>query len=200
MCLKELCKHCDELYLRFDNVNGDKEILNRIPMVCGTKLKDILVSNKTFHKWHWREEMLRQLDNTKCDIVISIDEDEILDKSIDLEIKEFQKSNKNHMWVSYNSMPTEDGKSILNGLSYPKFPHVKVYKWYPNMTYDGYHGNCLIPKIHNNNNRWIAKSKITHYCFYKNEWIKNKIENMKTYSVKNYFKTYYGTTLCGYDT
>jgi len=199
MCLKDLLTHCDKVYLRFDSINGDIKILDKIPEVCGNKLGNVLISEQPFHKWMWREQLIRMLDGVKPNIVLSPDQDEIFNSSIDIEIKEFEKSDKDCMMFNYTSMPTEDNRIILKGKPYPLFPHMKVFRWKPNLSYNGYHGNALIPSFHKNK-WWLSKTQIAHYCFYKKEWIKEKVEKMKTYSVPKYFQTYYSTTLDGFDT
>jgi len=203
ICLKELLSHCDKIYIRLDiSKNENKEIFDYIIKICGNKLGDVLQSSSSFHKWHWREDLIKMIpDNTPSDtVIISIDEDEVLDDSIDLEIKQFQKSDKKVMMIGFNPMPTEDGTIILNNKPYPLYPHCKIFKWVKGLTYERYHGNALPPIYNNSKLWWRAFSKITHYCFYKKKWTEEKVKNMRIYSLPNYFKTYYGTTLYGFDT
>ena len=200
MCLSELSLHCDKLFLRVEMDQNLNKKIEKISEICKNKLGDIFIASEPFHKWKWREQLIRMLDEIKPEIVISIDEDEILDKSIDQEILEFKVSDKKCMMVGYNPMPTKLGKIILNNKPYPLYPHCKVLKWQPGINYNNYHGNALPPMYHSSICWWKAKSKITHYCFYEESWYEQKVKTMKIYSVKNYFKTYYGTTLNGFDT
>jgi hypothetical protein len=202
MCLSELSKHCDEIYLRCDENRVDKSIkAEEYNKICNGKLKSIFCTHEPFHKWKWREDMIRMLDDVKPDIVISLDEDEIFDDTINEEIKDFEKSDKLAMMVNYNPMPTENNEKILKNLPYPILPHMKIFKWKSGLTYKGYHGNALVPEYNKREFWWNARSKINHYCFYKKEWLPKKIEDMRKYSVPMYFKRYYGVELVpGMDT
>jgi hypothetical protein len=198
MCLYELSKHCDELYLRIDLNKCDSKItIDDYNKICNGKVKKILKIKEPFHKWHFRQQLIEMLKDIKPNIVISIDEDEKLDNTVDDEIKQFSLSDKKCMMISYNPMPTKTGKVILNGKPYPLYPHCKVLKWQKDLNYNNYHGNALPPMYHNKKYWWISKTKITHYCFYDENWYENKVKNMKIYSIKGYFKTYYGCSLNG---
>ena len=65
----------DVLYLRFDGLGGNYDMLPRLSALCGNKLKHVLISYLPWDDSNWREEMIRMLDHVKPDLVLTIDDD-----------------------------------------------------------------------------------------------------------------------------
>lgn len=182
MCLIELSKHVDELYIRFDSLNGDTTILDKLEnkKLFDGKIKNILISNSQWNRWNWREEMIRMLDSVKPTIVLSIDQDETFCDGIDSEIKQFLSSDKQAMMFSYSfPMPSDDGRIVWNGKCYPGKPHMKAYKWIPNLTYKPYSSFAKIRNYRDATFHFQATTLIKHFCFYTKELEIQKLDEFK---------------------
>jgi len=178
MCLKELSTHVDELHIRFDQQTGNPDILKTIqdPKFLDGKIKQILISSTKWNRWNWREEQIRMLDTIKPDIVLVLDQDETFSDEIDLEIKEFWKSSREAMMFLYtNPLPTNDGRIVKY---YPSKPHMKVYKWKEQLTYNPYIGYAKVTNYRNPELHWVANTKINHFCYYTPEIEKLKSEEL----------------------
>ena len=174
-CLTELCKHVDEVYIRFDLKFRKYQILSHIPIVCGSKLKSIVCYNVEWNKFNWREDLIRMLDNAKPDIVLSLDEDEIFENTIDSDIINFHKSEKcAAMFNYYAPMPTKDGSIILDGKPYPSSRHMKMFKWKAGLTYLPYKGNAKLSNYENPQTWYLSDTKIKHYSLYDERIYKKK--------------------------
>lgn len=173
--LCDLMKYVDTLYLRFDGLLGDREILNNLDRVCGDKLKDVYISKTPWNTWMWREEMIRMLDSVKPEIVICPDEDEIFGKGIIRDIEELKRSKHRQMAFAYQyPMPSEDN-FIYKDKPLPSKPHVKMYKWEKGLTFIPYIGRA---RITNYGKEYVlGKSKMLHYCFWNKEIRKLKLRN-----------------------
>jgi hypothetical protein len=190
--IKKLSENVDEIYLRFDDINGDKSIIDNIDEVSKSKIKGILYSKTRWDTFTWREEMLRMLDDVKPDLVLSVDQDEIFEDTIKTEMMDFYKSDKLGMMFNYVSpMPTDDGSIILGGKPYPLHPHMKAYKWKPDLTYLPYCGNAKIRKYSGSRDWYMAKTKILHYSMYRKEWQVQKESFIKKFWGTSYFRTWY---------
>ena len=187
-CLLSLSSKVDELYLRFDTLRGNVEILEKIKKSNNPKIKNILESNVFWNKFNWREEMIRMLDDVKPDIVIVIDEDEAFEESIKDEIIDFYKSDKLAMMVDYAvPMPTDD-KSLVS--KYPGKSHMKVYKWKPGLTYVPYRSFARVTNYCDPSYYWFSKSKLLHYCYFNKEIRKmRKIEFNRRREFKDLIKS-----------
>jgi len=193
--LRKLSENVDEIYLRFDNNNGDKSLLKNLDSISNNKVKDILYSNQVWDTSSWREEMLRMLDSVKPNLVLSVDQDEIFEDSIKTEMLDFYNSDKLGMMFSYiEPMPTDDGSIILGGKAYPLHPHMKAYKWKPGLTYLPYYGNAKIRSYSSPRDWYMAKTKIYHYSLYKKEWRVEKESFIKKFWGISYFQKLYKKT------
>jgi len=180
-CLQSLAKKVDELYLRFDGLNGDVDIYNNIGKVCGNKLRKIYVSYNKWNAWSWREEMIRMLDNVRPEMVLSHDEDEAVE-NIAADLKRFSRSHLNQMAFEYKfPMPSEDGLPIPSPISglpidkpFPSHPHVMVIKWRPGLTFHPYMSRNRVTQY--GKNYLFGKAKILHYCYYTEELREIKAE------------------------
>lgn len=172
-CLISLKNKVDNLYLRFDLLNGNKDIIKDIISVSENKLKHLLISN---NEWNnstmvWREEMFRLLDIVKPDVVIMADEDEEFENTLNEEILQFFKSDKlGMMFDYYEPMPTKDNIFIVK---YPIGSHMKVIKWKPNLSYIPYLSRLRI--YPDQKDWWLSKTKIIHYSHYTKELRDKKI-------------------------
>jgi len=175
--LRDLMKYVDALYLRFDGLLGDREILNNLDHVCGDKLKDVYVSKKRWNGWIWREEMIRMLDVVKPEMVMCPDEDEMFDKNIIKDIEVFkQRKDKQMAFVYKYPMPTE-GRIVYGHKPLPSKAHVKLYKWKKGLTYFPYLGRA---RITNYGKKYIlGKAEMLHYCYYTEEMRNSKLRNTK---------------------
>lgn len=167
-CLVDLSTRVEALYLRFDTRTGDSEILKCLDRVCGPKLKDVKKSSAVWTPSNWREDLLRMLDGVKPQIVLFPDQDEHFDEYFSWELKEFVRSKRGGMMMSYHSpMPTDDGSVVEDGEPYPPKPHMKVFKWKPNLSYENYRGFARVHQYEESETWYMAtRSKIWHYCYY----------------------------------
>lgn len=164
-----LQKIAPEIYIRFDGINGDPEILRELLEMQKVKengIMEIKVAQEPWNPPHWREDCLRMLDEVKPDIVIALDEDEEFEEGAMEEITNFANSDKLGMMFSYHPLVTNDGRVVNDDEPYPSEPHMKVFKWKPDISYWPYHGNAIIGRYVNPEFHWRAKSKLYHYCCY----------------------------------
>lgn len=172
-CLRDLLTITDKVYLRFDGIVGDKNILSHIPDICQKKLGDIYISSTSWNAFIWREELLRMLDTVCPEIVLFPDEDESFGDGIEDDIRRFRKSKKQQLAFNYAyPAPTVDG--WRHKKPYPSEPHIKAYKWKKGLTYIPYKKRASLSnygKFHYK----MAKSKILHYCFYTPELRTHKL-------------------------
>ena len=154
---------CDVIVVRFDMKNGDPEILRQIADACKGKMAKCFIAEG----WHcptWREECLRLLDEIQPDIVLCPDEDEVFDENLPDELLRFWASDKMAIMFEYHPLEASDGRVIRNGLVYPETPHVKAFKWQPNLCYFPYHGRGMPSAYSRPELHWNAVTKIRHYC------------------------------------
>ena len=165
--VRHLCLLCDELYVRFDGVAGDPEIYRALPKVAGNKLRHIHVAQQPWHPPEWREDGLRMLDDTKPDIVVALDQDELFGDGISEEIERFAASDKDAMMFGYEPLVTRDRRTVNGGAPYPPEPHMKVFRWKPGLSYYPWHRHGgVVAKYVNKACHWNATTKISHYCAY----------------------------------
>jgi hypothetical protein len=169
----------DRLYLRFDGLLGDREILKAAEKVSGKRLGDIYISKSRWNAYIWREEMLRMLDGVKPKIVLCPDEDEEFGHGIKKDMKNFVASKKPQMAFNYEfPMPSIEGGYRWRGKPLPCRPHVKVYRWRPGLTFLPYQGRGRLSN-YSKKKYVVGKSKIRHYCFYTPELRDAKVVNTK---------------------
>lgn len=170
--IRELKKLVDILVLRFDEVNGDTDIwLQCIEAASGTKLITF-TSDIKWNRWNWREELLRELDDEKPDIILSPDEDETFHEDFLIDLKKFMVSSDDIMMFSYK-MITDDGRHVMK---YPNPRHCKAYKWVEGIGYKPYK-YCAKPTLPGDREpvRYIAEYPMLHYCFYTKELEESKV-------------------------
>ena len=158
---------CTDIFVRFDGVNGDPEILRELHAIFkdkASKLKGVSVSKNEWRSPEWREDCLRMLHNVgmaEGDIVLTPDEDETFGEGFAVELKAFDSSDKQAMRFSYASLESDHGP-VNGGVPYPLEPHVKAFKWTKGLSYYPYHGNGMPAK--HRNSVYRAKTKIHHWC------------------------------------
>jgi hypothetical protein len=180
MCMEKLRTQVDEIHVRID---GTKP--NKLDELKESKLADnIYVSNLEWNRWNWRQEMLEMVKDSKPDIVLIPDHDEIYKDGIIEELKEFWASGKDMMFFDFITM-TDDNRIIpeLNGKPYPSLAHCSAFRWKPELTYFPYCGLAQPTNYANiPDNRFYAKTKIEHYCM----WTKELEEEKKVWIIKEY--------------
>ena len=165
--LEALKSVCDEIYVRFDGVQGDPEMLRELQAAAGDKLKHVRVSDEPWKPPMWREDGLRLLDDVKPDIVLCPDEDEEFGDGFLAELRTFWQSDKLGMMLEYEPLVTHDGKIINDGAPYPPEPHMKAYKWRAGLSYWPWHrGGGVMSQYFNPSCQWRAKTRLRHYCCY----------------------------------
>jgi hypothetical protein len=167
-CLKNTARFVDQVYVRFDNTNGDPEILRSLQSWLGNKLGDVYISSAPWTVPNWKEDCLRMLDDVKPDVVLFPDEDEMFEDGLFEELEKFMASDKKAMMFSYRPLET-NVKEDISQVPYPDKPHMKVFKWEKNLTYFPYHRNACLAKYINKSLWWNACTKIKHYCGYTKE-------------------------------
>lgn len=172
----ELGKLCDRIYFRWDGINGDPEITKGLEALLGDKFGGCMIMKTGWDisgkRPQWREDCLRMLDRVGMkpgDVVLCPDEDEVFGEGIAEELKMFAVSDKKGMMFSYDPLATKDNRIVNAGVPYPPDPHMKAFKWEPNLSYYPYHGDAKIAKYCNKDQWWIATTKIKHYCCWTKE-------------------------------
>jgi hypothetical protein len=134
---------------------------------CPEKVKRMITSDTRWNLWNWREEMLRMLDDVKPELVLSCDEDEQFGPGIENDIEFFLQSDSQQMAFEYQyPMPSVDNFEVERGKTFPLTPHVKAFKWHPQLTFQGYKGRCRLTSLHG---CYLGRSKMLHYCWYNEE-------------------------------
>lgn len=194
----DLSQYVDVLILRFDQNNGDENILSdcwpifpdsNIPLWNKWRQWDsithpskVLRDTQKWNRWNWREFLIRALDDIKPDYVLAIDEDEKYGPGFKEDFEEFQKSGLPFMLFDYE-MVTEDNRKVKK---YPGSRHCKAFKWMEGISYTPHYKGYAIPNFPDHitprpdyhNNRFIAKSKIQHYCFYTKKMEEFKLKHL----------------------
>lgn len=162
-CILNLSELCDKVFVRFDAMNGDPEILQQVEGVLGEKFGGCAIVDG----WgvpDWREDELKLVDDYAPDVVLCPDEDEAFDDGMYEELKAFMASDKSMMMFSYNPLISNDGRTINNDKPYPDQPHGKAFKWRKGLSYFPYHGNAKIAQYFMPSCHWNATTKINHYA------------------------------------
>ncbi len=172
-CLEELVSYVDEIYLLFHHSPQFKEEWpKKIP-----KVNDFIEINIDTewqvmewrnHQGKFREQLLRMLDPVKPDLVFFPDEDESFPEPEFLvkDLQRFYKSSKRQ--ISFKRCNFWDSMDMVRKDKWIKyFPHVKIFKWQPNLTYIPYKGFNRITSY--GKKSMIAKSVIKHYAYMNKE-------------------------------
>jgi len=168
-CLEDLANYDDEIYLLLHySPEFKSEWPKKIPKV--KNIIEININNEwqvmewRAHEGEFRENILRMLDNIKPDIVFFPDEDESYPEPELLinDLRKFYTSNKKQLafkrcnfWDSMDMVRKD--KWIYYG------PHIKIYKWQPNLTYIPHIGWNKLTTY--GKKRMVSKSIIKHYAY-----------------------------------
>jgi len=179
-CFSELSTLVDDMYIRIDSSKTPPEVIDELQnkTECSTHIE---IVDHNFNAVVWREGLLRMLDPVKPDIVIALDSDEIFDTGIIQEIQDFYQSDKRAMMCSFNPCIGNDGRKLP---IYPSKPHMKIFKWEPDLSFVPYMGFAQVTQYANKRELvWKAKTKINHYCMWTKEMeMEKRVEVKKRYA------------------
>ncbi|GAH87875.1 unnamed protein product, partial [marine sediment metagenome] len=161
-----MCELVDEVYIRFDGITGDPDILRELYRIAHPKMKEVMITDTFWNPPEWREEMLRLVNDAKPDIVICPDEDEVFGDGFRDELESFWRSDKLAMMVAYEPLVTANGREVNKAAPYPPQPHMKAFKWRPGLSHYPWHTNAIIAPYVNAACHWSAVTRLKHYCCY----------------------------------
>ncbi|MDY7035068.1 MAG: hypothetical protein SV375_02725 [Thermodesulfobacteriota bacterium] len=170
--VEDLARRVSTICLRFDKLNGNQEVWEKtLDTLYGSRIKpNTIVSNQSWNRWNWREELLRMLDPIQPGYVLFLDSDEKYDSNFDDDFTCFQEKGADIMMFDYE-MITEDGRQVRK---YPGARHCKAFRWTQGISYIPYQGYAK-PNFPNDEIVFLAKSKIQHYCFFTKKMEKTKL-------------------------
>lgn len=173
----------DEIHIKFlPEYNGEDQwsVVSKLRKLAPKKVyADIEEDYDVVSKPGIYEKLLREIDRSNADLVITLNGDEIFQPSIDQEINSFWNSNKMAMMFNYDKFITDDGRAVFGHLIYPNTPQMKVFKWRKKLTYIPYKGDCKIYNYRKSNDQWVAETKIQSYNCYTKEMEKSFIKYLQ---------------------
>jgi hypothetical protein len=177
-CLDELNNYVDEIYLLLHYSQGvDVDWWKKNP-----KLKEYIEIRET-DEWQvtgfcgrdgskyqgeFRDQLLRKLDTAKPELVLFPDEDESFPEPEYLirDLRRFYRSNKNQL--AFRRCNFWDSMDTVRKDKWIQFsPHVKIFKWQPDLTYLPYIGWNQVSSY--GKKRMVAKSAYKHYAYLEKE-------------------------------
>jgi len=173
-CLANLCCFADTVSIRLDVLRmGEdlsKVVAEEVKDICcamGTDIHEIIMATNKWNRWNWREELIRSVDSLAPEIVLTPDCDEMFGPDLWKDLFRLRTSDEPMSLVFDYVMVVSDGKQVSK---YPGKPHVKAYKWVPNITYfdrrRGYRG-LAAPWFYVRKERQLsAQSKIYHFSHF----------------------------------
>lgn len=126
-----------------------------------------------------QEKLLREIDRSNADLVITLNGGEVFQPSISQEINAFWNSNKLAMMFNNDHFLTDDGRSVFGHLIYPNAPQMKIFKWRKKLSYIPYKGDYKIYNYRKSNDQWMAETKIQSYYCYTKELEKQFIKHLQ---------------------
>ena len=126
-----------------------------------------------------QEKLLREIDRSNADLVITINGGEIFQSSIAQEINAFWNSNKLAMMFNYDKFITDDNRAVFGHLIYPNTPQMKVFKWRKKLSYIPYKGDGKIYNYRKSNDHWMAETKMQSYNCYTKDMEKLFIKHLQ---------------------
>jgi hypothetical protein len=168
VAVENIVGRVDDLYVRFDGVQGDPEILRALPGVAGERLRHVDVVREPWHPPQWRQDCLMLLDNAdhKPDVVLCPDQDEVFGEGLESDLKRLMESDRDALMFGYDPLVTVDGREVNAGRPYPPEPHMKAFKWRAGLSYYPWHRSAIVAQYVNPLRHMQARSKIKHYCCY----------------------------------
>lgn len=125
------------------------------------------------------EKLLREIDRSNADLVITINGGEIFQPSVGQEINDFWNSNKLAMMFNFDNFITDDNRAVFGHVIYPKAPQMKIFKWRKKLSYIPYKGDCKIYNYRKANDQWLAATKMQSYECYTKDMEKSFIKRLK---------------------
>jgi hypothetical protein len=169
LSVASLCRTCDFIHVRLDN----RQSVDPVWFQQYPKVTRVFRGSEDWNRSNWREDLARSLDDVRPDIVLTPDQDEVFEDSIDQELLEFWTSPKRIMLFKYlGPMPTCDGRLVLNGGTYPKTAHALGWKWQEGIGYHPYCGLAQPTQLAAPEGipwQWHARTRVKHYCMWTTE-------------------------------
>ena len=167
MCVRSTARHCEGIIVRMDKFKGT-DAVERAEAIPG--VKKVILAEGEWNPSNWREELVRELDVIRPDIVLTPDHDETFGDGFREEMERFWRSDKSGMMFHYATpMPTDDGRVILGGKAYPSMRHMLCWKWQEEIGYVPYHGYARPTPFADEARYWLAATVIHHYSMYTKE-------------------------------
>lgn len=162
--VQQLCDLCDVVFVRFDGVAGDPEILQGLAEFKD-KIGHIFTATVPWSSPQWMEDKLRMADGAKPDIVLTLDEDELFGDNIKADLDSFAQSDRAALLFDYEPLVTSDGRVANGGHPYPG-RECKAFKWRPGLSFFPLHPtNMALPAQYIREPDWmLAESKMRHFC------------------------------------
>lgn len=172
--VEDLAKRCDILVLRFDALNGNKDLFKLCCAATGECEVLGLRGRERWNRWNWREQLVRSLDHIRPGYVLFPDSDETFGKEMDDDLDRFVRFGQDVMMFDYE-MATDDDRAVLK---YPKSRHCKAFRWTNKIGYRPYRGYAKPTWPDKECKMYMAKSKIRHYCFFNTAMEMEKLGNL----------------------
>jgi hypothetical protein len=109
---------------------------------------------------HFLEELLRRLDDVKPDVVLECETDAMFGPGFDDDLNEFLSNDYDSMTMDTEAV-TDDGRWSPDNWC----PHMRGYKWHPEVSYN-YGGGCCRVKLPDQHRNYHCRSKLQHYPFF----------------------------------
>jgi len=124
--------------------------------------------------------------DVKPDLVLFPDEDELFSQDIEEDLVLFWNGDKKYMMFEYATpLPSIDGRVVNNGKPYPRKPHMKAFKWMPNLTYYPYPTLARLSRsTYSGEDAYRSRAKILHFCYYTKDMERTHLDttNKKMYA------------------
>lgn len=168
----------DEIVVRLDMDKCSRNFITDFEEEV-TKIRTTDYVHHNFNADVWREQLLRLLDDIQPDIVIALDSDEVFEsvEKILAEIGQFWVSDCMAMMCRFNPCLSNNGRTLP---IYPSKPHMKIFKWIPNLSFVPYCGYAQVTQYANGKVPvWKCETKINHYCMWTREMEEAKRKEVK---------------------
>ncbi len=172
----------DEIHIKFSKTyfGSYYDVISNIKKLCSKKIYSYPDDDyDAKDDVEIQERLLREIDRSNAELVITLDGGEIFQPSIVQEINEFWKSNKLAMMFNYDKFITDDGRNVHGNIIYPSEPQMKVFKWRKKLTYIPWKGQHKIYNYRKPNDHWKATTKIQSYNCYTKDLEKSFIRWLK---------------------
>jgi hypothetical protein len=161
-CLESLRDLCDVLVVRWDTHTGDPAVRDLVPQICGAKLHTLILGRSKWNPYNWRESMLREVHKLAPTLVLTPDQDEEFGPEIREDLAALLASDRQALMFRYE-MLTVDGACVP---MYPRLPHMKAFKWRPDLTYRPYKYCAIVTNYAGRRYQLAARSRMRHLCYF----------------------------------